>query len=705
MKQLIIAEKPSLAQKITSAIGNMKRVGDFYENDKYIVVSVFGHLLTLWDLDDYLNKEENNKKWELSDLNYFPDKFKYKIKSDTGIKKRYELIKQLIARNDVDTIVNAGDSDREGEVLINIVIYNIFNELRRKKIVTRIWLEEQTEQTIRKELRHQRPIKDTENLYNEGRARMYLDWLYGIYLTRYISINAKTTLPTGRVIIPAVKFIYDRYMEIENFVPTKYYKISCEISAKNGEVITLDFKDMKYDIDKRADAERLEYELKNNPIIVQKVEQKDVTKQPHRLFSLPSLQNYMNKYYKWSLKKTLNVAQVLYDNQYTTYPRTNTEYLAEQEKEKFEELINILSKSELINSYNCSNITLSAHKRLFDSSKVESHSAITITSKLPTSLNEFTDDEKILYRVILNRCLANFCDEKCIVAETKVTFCFKGYDNNYTTSIKGQVIRQMGYLTFENDLQNKSLAPFKEGEQYYCRPKLEQNTTKPPQSVTENELNKFFEKPFKKNINDDETTDEDYQNILNGVEIGTTATRADILEKIKNVGYIQMKKNSLIITDKGIAFINILNKLNINLWAERTAMMSQDLKKVYKNQLTINDVVASAKSEITQILSQHIDVSNEINDAKEIIGECPFCHKPVYENKKGYGCSGYKEGCKFVIWKSICGKNITKADAQDLLNPKKYMTKKKKGFKSKNGKTFDAKLYLADDGSIGFEFN
>ena len=252
MKQLIIAEKPSLAQKITSAIGNMKRVGDFYENDKYIVVSVFGHLLTLWDLDDYLNKEENNKKWELSDLNYFPDKFKYKIKSDTGIKKRYELIKQLIARNDVDTIVNAGDSDREGEVLINIVIYNIFNELRRKKIVTRIWLEEQTEQTIRKELRHQRPIKDTENLYNEGRARMYLDWLYGIYLTRYISINAKTTLPTGRVIIPAVKFIYDRYMEIENFVPTKYYKISCEISAKNGEVITLDFKDMKYDIDKRA---------------------------------------------------------------------------------------------------------------------------------------------------------------------------------------------------------------------------------------------------------------------------------------------------------------------------------------------------------------------------------------------------------------------------------------------------------------------
>lgn len=422
MKQLIIAEKPSLAQKITSAIGNMRRQDDYYENDRYIVVSVFGHLLTLWDLDDYLNKDENNKRWELSDLNYFPEKFRYKIKSDAGIRKRYELIKQLIARNDVDVIVNAGDSDREGEVLINIVVYNIFNELRRKKTVTRIWLEEQTEQTIRKELRHQRPIKDTENLYNEGRARMYLDWLYGIYLTRYISINAKAKLPTGRVIIPAVKYIYDRYIEIENFVPTKYYKISCVISTKNGETINLDFKDMKYDIDKRADAERLEYELKNNPIIVQKVEQKEVTKQPHRLFSLPSLQNYMNKYYKWSLKKTLNVAQALYDNQYTTYPRTNTEYLAEQEKEKFDALINTIAKSELINSYNTNGITLSAHKRLFDSSKVESHSAITITNKLPKSLNDFNEDEKILYRVILNRCLANFCDEKCLVAETKVTF-------------------------------------------------------------------------------------------------------------------------------------------------------------------------------------------------------------------------------------------------------------------------------------------
>lgn len=705
MKQLIIAEKPSLAQKIIHTIGYMQTKNGYSENDKYIVTSAFGHLLTLWDLNDYLKKDE--KKWELPDLNYFPEKFKYKVKDDKGVQERYNLIKKLISRTDVDTIVNAGDSDREGEVLINIVIYNIFNEIRQKKTVTRIWLEDQTDETITRELHHQRPIANTVNLYNEGRARMYEDWLYGIYLTRYISINAKTTLPTGRVIIPAVKYIYDRCLEIENFVPTKYFKISCLIHTKNGSELSIDFADMKYDIDKKADAQRLEYELKNNPIIVSNVEQKEVIKHSKKLFSLPSLQNYMSKYFKWSIKKTLNVAQALYEHQYTTYPRTNTEFLAEPEYEKISSIVNKLKNSELLNNYQCDNIKLIVPKRLFDSSKVESHSAITITSKIPSSdtlCNDFTDDEKILYKVILNRCLANFCDEKCIINETKITFKFSGYDKEYPATITGQIIKQDGYLIFENDLKNKSLPPFKKGEQYYCEPKINIATTKPPQNVTEAELNKFFETPFK-NVLSDEKNDEDYKNMLKGIEIGTSATRADTLEKIKKIGYIQVQKNSLVITEKGIAFINILKKLNINLWAERTAMMSQDLKKVYKNELTVNDIILAAEQEIKKIVSQNINISNEITNARQAIGECPLCHKPIYENKKGYGCSGFKDGCHFFISKQIAGKNITVNDAKDLLNPSKYCTKKKKGFKSKSGKTFDAKLYLAEDCSIKFDFN
>lgn len=706
MKQLIIAEKPSLARKIVSAIGNMERRGDYYENDKYIVISVFGHLLTLYDLEDYLGKDNN--RWELTDLNFFPEKFKYKVKGDNGIKERYELIKKLMSRKDVDTIVNSGDADREGEVLVNIIIYKILNELRIRKNITRIWLGEQTEETIRKELRNPRPIKNTENLYNEGRARMYADWLYGIYLTRYVSIKAGAKLPTGRVIVPTVRFIYDRYIEQINFVPEKYYKITCPVRLPNGTEIDIDFKDMKYPIDKKGDADRLVYELQNNPIIVTKVEQKDITKQPQRLFSLSTLQNYMNKYYKWGLKKTLSVAQMLYEKAYTTYPRTNTEYLAEQERNKFNAIINKIYDSNLFIRYKelCDNISLSTHDRSFDSSKVESHSAITITTKIPHNFEEFSEDEKLLYQIIFNRCLANFCDEKCIIAETKVTFSFNGYDNVYTTTITGQVVKQRGYLLFENNIKDKIIPCFLEDNQFICKPSLSIKTTKAPANVSPEELNKFYEKPFKKETIEEENTDEDYKNILNGLQIGTDATRADTLEKCIEVGYLQSKNNALLITDKGIAFINILFKLNINLWAEKSAMLSQYLKKVNHNIVDINTVVDIVKNDIRKIISQETDVSNEITNAKEVIGYCPFCNKPVYENKKAYSCSGYKEGCKFVIWKTFFGKNITKNDAKDLLNPdKKYTTKKKKGFVNKDNKMFDAKLYLTESGKIAFKFN
>ena len=674
MKQLIIAEKPSLARKIVSAIGNMERRGDYYENDKYIVISVFGHLLTLYDLEDYLGKDNN--RWELTDLNFFPEKFKYKVKGDNGIKERYELIKKLISRNDVDTIVNSGDADREGEVLVNIIIYKILNELRIRKNITRIWLGEQTEETIRKELRNPRPIKNTENLYNEGRARMYADWLYGIYLTRYVSIKAGAKLPTGRVIVPTVKFIYDRYIEQINFVPEKYYKILCSVELSNGTEISLDFKDMKYSVDRKGDADRLVYELKNTPIVVTRVEQKDVTKQPQRLFSLSTLQNYMNKYYKWGLKKTLTVAQMLYEKAYTTYPRTNTEYLAEEERNKFNTIINKIYDSNLFIRYKelCNNISLSTHDRSFDSSKVESHSAITITTKIPCNFEEFSEDEKLLYQIIFNRCLANFCDEKCIIAETKTTLSFSGYDNVYTTTITGQVVKQRGYLLFENNIKDKIIPCFVEGDQFICKPSLSIKTTKAPANVSPEELNKFYEKPFKKETIEEENTDEDYKNILNGLQIGTDATRADTLEKCIQVGYLQSKNNSLLITDKGIAFINT--------------------------------VVSIVENDIRKIISQETDVSNEITNAKEVIGYCPFCNKPVYENKKAYSCSGYKEGCKFVIWKTFFGKNITKNDATDLLNPdKKYTTKKKKGFVNKDNKIFDAKLYLTESGKIAFKFN
>ncbi len=701
-KTLIIAEKPSLAQKIVGAIGGMTRKQDYYEGQNYIVTSVFGHLLTLYDIEDYTG--ENKKSWSMEDIPFFPEKFKYKIKNDSGIKKRYKLIKDLINRQDVGCIINSGDADREGEVLINLVIYKIFSELKIQKQVKRIWLEDQTENTIRKELKYARDIKNTENLYKEGLARSYIDWLYGINLTRYISLKAGTTLNTGRVIIPTVKYIYDRDMEIKNFKPETYYTLPGEIE-KEGQKIKIDFTDFKWKKEQLEAARNIENNLKNANIKVISVDNKTTIKKPKKLFSLASLQNYMSKKYKISLNKTLSIVQSLYEKGYLTYPRTNTEYMAEEEIPKVENIIKVINNSD---------IELKVTKAIFDSSKVESHSAITITEKIP-DVSKLIDDEAKLYNVVKNRFMANFCKEECKLNQTTITFEIQNVSNEYKNQakLKGTSILQLGYLKYENDLSEKAIPNFTEGEMLNCNFKLEEKQTMPPSKVTEAELNKFFEKPFKKQEidNDEENADddEDYKAILKGIEIGTPATRSGTVEKVKKIGYIKAEKNVLSITPLGERFIEILNQLNINLYKEKTVELSQNLKKIYNNEILIKDLLKTEEQQIKEIVNKNIEIERVESNSKKSnkksktkLGLCPICHNIVVENKAGYGCCGYKDGCKFFIGKNIAGRDISKSEAKQLLDNGE--TGLLQGFVSRAGKNFNAKLVLDSERKIKFEF-
>lgn len=217
-KILIIAEKPSLAKTIIKAVGGKGQFKDYYEDNKYVITSQFGHLLELKSIGDYQNNSERDKKWTTDDLPYIPKKFEYKVKNDDGIKQRYKLIKELISRNDIIEIVNAGDPDREGETLVNIVIYKIykiFDELKMRKKVTRIWLDPLTEEKIKLELNNRKPIENTNNLFIEGKTRAYLDWIYGINLTEYNTVKVGKLMNTGRVIIPLVGWVYDRDLQIK----------------------------------------------------------------------------------------------------------------------------------------------------------------------------------------------------------------------------------------------------------------------------------------------------------------------------------------------------------------------------------------------------------------------------------------------------------------------------------------------------------
>ena len=680
MKKLIIAEKPSVAKELSRTLKGCTKTKEYYENEDYIITSLYGHLLELYRMEDY-NKEF--KVWNIEDLPYFPKGFKWKIKSQKGIRERYSLIEKLILKKEVNIIINCGDNDREGEVLVNNLIYDIFRKNKIQKTIKRILLPDLAESTIQEELNNLRDIKDTENWYKEGLARTYIDWIYGINFSRFVSIKAKDKFPVGRVIVPTVRFIYDREQEIINFKEEKYIQLEGIINKDNKEIkIELGNKvklEKGQEEKQKKDMLELAEKICNGKITVLDIEQKELIKKPKKLFSLKTLQNYMFNKYKIKISNTLNYAQSLYEKTYTTYPRTNSEYLTEEEKDKVKEIINKLAKQENLN------IAMKDDKRIFDSKKVESHSAIIITGNKVDN-KELTEDENKVYNSIRNRFLANFCKDDCIIEEQIVKF----KNQTLEGKLKGTVIKQKGYLEFENDLTEKDIPNFVKGEEVNIKFKVVEKTTTSPGKVTEAELNNFYENPFKKEKREkeDETTDEDYIAIMEGCEIGTPATRAGIIEKVKQDGYIIENKNNLDITDKGIKLIEILEELGINLYKEKTVEISKDLKAIYNNKNNINNILEKVKEEV----KQGINKKAEITEFKKVaIGKCPICKKDMLENSKSYYCEDW-ENCGFSIWKQICGKKLSGTIIKELLE--KGKTKEIKGFKSKQGKTFSASLII-----------
>lgn len=236
--KLILAEKPSLAKNIANALNINTKKDGYFENNEYIVSFVFGHLFSLKDISDYTGE---NVKWHDIKLPFFPAQFKFKLKDDVGVKKQYNILKDLINRNDVDEIINCGDADREGQIIIDLILISLNN----KKTVKRLWLPEQTEETIQKQINICEDNTKYKNLYNEGLARTYIDWLFGINLTIYSSVKANTLLPCGRVLIPIVNHIYDRDIAIKNFKPEKYYILESKTNINNKEII-LSLKNVKY---------------------------------------------------------------------------------------------------------------------------------------------------------------------------------------------------------------------------------------------------------------------------------------------------------------------------------------------------------------------------------------------------------------------------------------------------------------------------
>ena len=675
MKKLIIAEKPSLARNIASALNVKVNKEGYMENGKYIISWAFGHLFKLRDVDGYIGEE---RKWSEVKLPFFPEKFEFDLKNDSGIKKQYKILKNLINSKEVDEIVNAGDADREGQIIVDTII----NTIKTDKKIKRLWLPEQTEETIRKAINNLEDNFKYRNLHNEGLARTYMDWLMGINLTRCISLKANTLFPVGRVLIPVIKYIYDRDLTIKNFIPKKYFTVEGETMC-NGTLLKL-VCDKKYNLLELEKAKSYSYELNRNKGIVKDITEKEIILNPPKLFSLSKLQSKLSKENKISFAKSLEIIQKLYEKGFITYPRTNTEYLAEEEKDKVRELINLYSDYKL---------EFKDSKKIFDSSKIESHSAVIPTLKIP-DMNSLDLEEKIIFETIRNRFISNFLKEQAIINQTEIKIAV----GNEIFNLKGKSVKQEGFLKYENQKIDNKLPYFEINQKIDVDFKIVDKLTVPPKKVTEENLSNYLKNPFRKEKNQENEDDtQEYREIMKGVEIGTEATRTGIIENAKKYGYITSEKQNFSITEKGIKLIELLDLLHINLYAEKTVEFSMLQKDIYNNRKTVDDIIEKTKSELQNIINQDIEVE-KLKKEMEVIGKCPKCNSNIYENSKSYYCSNYKNGCKTSLWKeaNYFGQKIkiSKDNAKKLLSGEQVVFK----IKSKSGKEYNAHFGIEING-------
>ncbi len=706
--KLIIAEKPSLARNIIAGIGgNMRKQNGFYEGEGYLVTWAFGHLFSLCDIEDYEENPPEKPKWTMDNLPCFPETFKFRIKkgadkkTDSGAERQFALIRTLCKRADVDTIVNAGDSDREGEIIIRLCVSHALEG--ENKTFLRLWLPDQTPETVAAALKEMKDESEYQTLADEGFARTYIDWLYGVNLTRFATLKTGKLMRVGRVIIPIVKAIYDRDMQIKNFVPDIYYGIVSK-EETNGEKVELQSK-KKFEKNEKDKAEALCVQYNSAVAIVKDKKRKKETLAPGKLYSLSKLQNMLGKKYKMPMTESLEIIQKLYESGYVTYPRTNSEYLATAEKDKMKKILGNIEKLGYP-------VKFKDKKTIFDDSKIESHSALTPTYKIPQK-GVLSEKENQVYSAIFRRFVAVFCAEECVTEKTEIKIAVGDYEDFV---LKGTVILEPGWTKYDEfSKQDKILPKLEIGDEVNIKFEPKEKETSPPKHYTIETLNNYLKNPFReeqaaaKEAADagEETEDdaEDYKAIFEGLELGTEATRTGIIDNARASGYIELKKDVYTILPDGEYLIKSLVRLKISMDKYKTSEMGKALKKVYHGKITVADSVALAKKEIAEVFHRTPEPPETDKDTGffgDVVGKCPLCGEDVIRGRKGYGCSGYKKtGCEFSVYGFICHRVLSKSNMQMLLETGR--SSKIRGFISKSGKPFDAYLKL-EEGKVVFDF-
>ncbi|MQR85934.1 type IA DNA topoisomerase [Bacillus megaterium] len=698
--KLIIAEKPSVSKNIADALKIKGRQDGYFEGNGYIVTWAFGHLLQLYDAKDY---DDKMSTWKMENFPFIPQVFKYKVKSnprdrekpDTGAKKQLKIIQSLMRRSDVDGIISACDYDREGQVIGDSIIYN----LKTDKTVYRLLLNEWTPAEVMNGLENIKLNTELRPLQDAGVSRQWADWVIGINLTSVATLKYQKgkgkALNIGRVLLPTLKIIYDRDKEIEKFVPENYYKLQATFKTKDEqeyEGTYIEGKEEKFK--SKETLEEIQQKLIDKSGIVSDKQVQKKKEYPPFLFNLSNLQGYItNKYKGWTSDKVLKVAQSLYEKKFITYPRTASVALEESLVGKTAKVLETLTEDLPYKD----EVKFVKSKRIFDNSKVESHSAIVPTYLKPKKLS--TDEEQV-YQAIKNRFIMQFMPV-AEYEETRIETKITGADLKGLFISKGKVQLVEGWKKVEKVQSKDTILPLVQvnDDVNLVKHEITTHVTKPPKQHTERTLLRVME-TCGKNYDGEGTDEESLNAILSGFSIGTPATRAETIKKLKDVGYITTQNKNLLCTELGRKLIETFPIKDLfNL--EFTGRLEKSLNDIEKRNFTKDEflqLIFDFTTNAVETIKNEKEVTiNEVasqRNSNEIMGKCPVCGHAVIEGQKGFGCSNWKNGCKFVIWKNdkflaTMKKKPTKTMVKALL---KNGIAPVKGLTSKKGNKFDANL-------------
>ncbi|MFU2158073.1 DNA topoisomerase 3 [Caldisericum sp. AR60] len=688
MKTLIIAEKPTVARDIAKALGKFKDEKEYLENERYVISWSLGHICELYEPEDY------NKKlsyWTLQDLPIIPEEFKFKPKKDT--KDRFNVLKKLIQRKDIDTIVNACDAGREGELIFREILLLVNPKGKNLK---RLWLSSMTKEEITKEFKNLRDASEFDNLGKASFAREEADWLVGINATRAFTRRWGDLLSLGRVQTPTLNIIVAREKEIKSFVSEKYFELEAEFDKDNFIYSGTYIKDNETKFKKREILENILKNVKGKNGIIESVEENVIKTPPPLLYDLTELQRDANKTFGFSAQRTLDIAQNLYEKRkLITYPRTDSRYLPSTLKTYIPQIIKAI-KFEPYDLFakEILQIGINFTARIINDKGVTDHYAIIPTGDF-SNLKDLTKDEEKIFDLIIRRFLSVFYP----YSETKkINLTTKVMDNHFVSSLNFLI--EPGFQKVYGKEKEEYPTFIKDDIVLVRDLKILEKETQPPSRFTDATLLSAMENAGRF-VEEDELKE-----ALKEKGIGTPATRAQIIERLIEVGYVERVGKLLMPTEKGMRLIELVSHVKVEelLSPALTGEWEYKLLRIEKGKYDVDKFMGGIKGLTTKIVLKVKTYSGDYHiktGSKEPVGVCPKCGGQVYETPKGFTCENVEKGtCDFVIWKKLKNKTITRDMARELLNGNRVKLKR---ILSNGKKYFDAEIQLVDN-KVSFIF-